>query len=117
MLSAIACPCIASFWAKKKKPIKAQISDFFYASSMQAKTTYKFTKKVGDLNLCFQRSLVPALRVFGQRKRNLQIPRSPTFSMQAKTICKFTKKVGDLNLCLQRSLVPALRGFGQSIPN
>jgi len=32
VLSAIACPYVARYWAKKKKPAKAQISDFFYAS-------------------------------------------------------------------------------------
>ncbi|MEA5479966.1 hypothetical protein VB774_20250 [Pseudanabaena galeata UHCC 0370] len=32
MPSAIACPCVARFWAKKKKPANSQISDFFYAS-------------------------------------------------------------------------------------
>jgi hypothetical protein len=36
VLSAIACPCIASFWTEhsqiKKKPANSQISDFFYAS-------------------------------------------------------------------------------------
>jgi hypothetical protein len=32
MPSAIAYPCVVRYWAKKKKPVKAQISDFFYAS-------------------------------------------------------------------------------------
>ena len=32
MLLAIACPYVVRFWAKKKKPAKVQISDFFYAS-------------------------------------------------------------------------------------
>jgi hypothetical protein len=53
-LKSIPCPCVASFWAKKKKPVKAQISDFFYASkdNLQIHKKSRRSKSVPSLINC-----------------------------------------------------------------
>jgi hypothetical protein len=76
---------------------------------LQSKVIFKFTKKVGDLNLCSLGCVVKAIALI-----NTQIP---DFFFAIKSDLQVHKKVGDLNLCASGCVVKAIALINAQIPD